>query len=121
MKRYIANSSAGSDKYEYEDNLADEATVLADAADGGYYETWGDFTVWAGDVGIEYNHCIDNTTNEMLDESAFYKIYEDLETGEWDTSYSPAYHYEIDYSNPNWREAIKDFAFKLMDDVVREA
>lgn len=116
MKRFITSNSGAVSSIEYEDNLPNETYVLAETEGNGIVDEWGDCMVWCEDcnIGLEYNLCIDNTTGEMLDESAFYVMHYIPDTDYWETDSSDFTSYHIDYSNPNWRLDIKEFAISLL-------
>ena len=71
------------DCYQYSDNI----------------DEWGAATIFdKKGNGVEYNYCIDHGNEE----SAIYK-FEGM-----DTDYTTYNHYEIDWSNDNWREKLLD-------------
>lgn len=83
--------------------------VLKDIADTDYYDEWGCAFVSVGDeLGVEYNLCIDNTTNENINESAIYRVDYDEENDCIETDYTTFIHYEIDFDNPKWKKELEN-------------
>ena len=79
-------------------------------------DEWG-FICYGNDtMAVDYNLCLDYTTDEIENCSAFYRIV----NGEHGWSHddcSRFYHYEIDFTNPNWRielEAAARKAFRIL-------
>ena len=95
--------------WQYEMNLKEDIANEDDV------DIWGDIQVYTLDkgknlgIGAEYNYCIDDGE----DNSAIYMMYEDKETGDWDTDTDDYIHYEIDFTDPEWDwkilQAMKDF------------
>ena len=68
-------------------------------------DEWGCAYAWIGeDRGVEYNFCIDGSTNSC----AIYKTEVNEKTGLMETDYSICTHYEIDFDNPDWKEVLED-------------
>lgn len=120
MKQYVKSNEEVIPNIEYEDNLPDETYILDGTKNNGIVDEWGDCMAWCEDcdLGLEYNLCIDNTRGDMVDESAFYVMHRTPGSEYWDTDSDNFTPYEIDYNDPNWREKIKDFAIKLLSDIV---
>ena len=72
------------------------------------------------DIGIEYNFCIEWYQGELYDNSAFYTMHYNPDTGYWETDYDDFISYKIDYWEPDWRQKIKDFAISLLEDKIAE-
>lgn len=69
-----------------------------------YCDEWGVATLWINDnQGVEYNLCIDGELNS----SAIYKMEYNERCEEWTTDYSIFEHYEVDFSNANWKNELK--------------
>ena len=90
--------------------------VLKEIADTDCFDEWGCAFVSLGksgeEIGVEYNLCIDNTTNESIDCSAIYKVdyNENDDCIETDTStYIP---YRIDFNNPKWKNKLENIMCK---------
>lgn len=83
--------------------------VLKEIADTDCFDEWGYAFVSLGqEIGVEYNLCIDNTTNENINCSAIYKVDYD-EKNDWiETDYSTYIHYEIDFKNPKWKRELEN-------------
>lgn len=116
---YIKASTDYVSGIEYEDNLS-EAYVLNRIADGGSIDEWGDIQAVceSAGLGVEYNICIDNTLGDTTNESAFYVMHYNSGSDYWDTDTSDFIHYEIDYSDPDWRKKIKEFAINFLTQVI---
>jgi len=82
--------------YEYEININPLEV------DKQYMDDWGAAFLWLDDNrGVEYNICYDNGECE----SAIYKT----EIGDFlKTDHSTFSHYEIDFSDKNWRQKLVD-------------
>lgn len=92
-------------EYEFECNLTEDYKDEDDC------DEWASAFVWFGDIGVEYNFCIDNSTNEMINSSAIYKT----EINEYlTTDYDKFVHYEIDFDNENWMEDLENAMCKAL-------
>lgn len=69
-------------------------------------DEWGDVQFGNDKVAVDYNLCIDNSTEESIDCSAFYlmRIGSD---GFWYTDTSNFVPYQIDFANQNWEEDLR--------------
>ena len=87
----------------YEINMTRSDYVTASGALV-WTDEWGCVYCWGSDnkSGVEYNYCHENGE----DYSAFYKMYPDDE-GFLHTDSSKFIPYEIDWSDPNWKEELK--------------
>ena len=74
-------------------------------------ELWGAAYVWYGNMGVEYNLCIDEEENR----SAIYKMY-NPGTDWWTTDGSIFTPYEINPVHADWEEELK----KAMFDALKE-
>lgn len=84
-----------------------------------YYDEWGAACLWIdNERGVEYNFCIDNTTNEWIDSSAFYKM---IGTdGSWDTETDEFIAYKIDFDEYNWKEKMINAMIKAAETLWEE-
>ena len=90
--------------YEFECNLSKEDCINVD-----YYDEWGSAFAWLGDnLGVEYNFCIDDTTDESFNCCAIYKTEINPETDYMETDYNTFIHYEIDFNNDDWAEELEN-------------
>lgn len=89
-------------EWEYEINMDESYADITDI------DEWGCAQVWNSEkgCGAEYNYCIDNSTNEKINSSAFYMMYENNYDDCWTTYYSDYQHYEIDFSDGQWKEKL---------------
>ena len=94
--------------YDFYCNINKRKTLKA-IADTNCLDEWGCAYVSFGeDKVVEYNLCIDNTTNENINESAIYRVDYDEENDEYETDCSTFIHYEINFDNPKWRKELED-------------
>lgn len=114
---YIRFDSTGDSYIDYDDsNLISTAEYHRIIEEGESIDSWGD-VVCVDDrlgIGVEYNFCIDNSTDEAINQSAFYAMNYNPETDYWETDTSDFVHYEIDFDDPDYRRKIKSFAIKLL-------
>lgn len=83
--------------------------VLKDIADTNCYDEWGCAFISVGEnVGVEYNLCVDYTTNEHINSSAIYKLDYDEENDYIETDVSTFAHYEINFDNPKWKKELEN-------------
>ena len=76
------------------------------------YDTWGDVEYGNDEQAVDYNICIDNSTEKTEYLSAFYRLFKNKE-GYWQhDSCQEWYHYEIDFSDNNWKEKLKNVAIE---------
>ena len=76
------------------------------------YDTCGDVQYGNNKKAVDYNICIDNSTETTEYCSAFYRFYEN-EEGYWQhDGCQEWYPYEIDFSDKNWEEKLKEAAKK---------
>ena len=88
---------------ELKNNIGFDFEVNMDKsyADKGSTDEWGSAFVWVGNIGVEYNYCIDGDLNE----SAIYAMYDTI-TGYTETDYCHFIHYEVEWSEPDWEERL---------------
>ena len=95
------------EKYEFECNICKE-----EVENEINHDEWGSAFVWYENqgeyYGVEYNLCIENGENS----SAIYK----LKCGiyEFETDYNLSEHYEIDFSDNNWKENLENAMCKAL-------
>lgn len=73
-------------------------------------DEWGCASVWIGDMGVEYNFCIDGGENYC----AIYKMEFDHKTGYAETDYDVYEHYEIDFDDEHWMENLENAMCKAL-------
>ena len=102
-------------EWEYEINMDESYVDIEDIDEWGCAQVWDD----ENKIGAEYNYCIDNSTNEMINCCAIYWMYEDDEEN-WHTDGSDYQHYEIDFSDKDWKEkliaAMKQFVIEHLEE-----
>lgn len=101
-------------EYHFECDIT-KRRVLKEIADTDCFDEWGCAYVSLGEtMGVEYNFCIDNTTNENINESAIYKVDYDEESGYMETDTSTFIHYEINFDNSKWKKNLEDVMCKAL-------
>lgn len=85
-------------EYEFECNMSNEYKNYNS------HDEWGCAFVWVGDVGVEYNFCIDSGENCC----AIYKIVFNHETGYMETDSDTFNHYEINFNDSDWVEKLEN-------------
>lgn len=81
------------------------------------YDTWGDVQYGNNKKAVDYNICIDNSTETTEYCSAFYRFYEN-EEGYWQhDGCQEWYPYKIDFSDKNWEEKLKEAAKKAYEEL----
>ena len=89
--------------------------VLKEIADTDFFDEWGCVFVSLGEeIGVEYNLCIDNTTNENINSSAIYKVDYNEKDDCIETDYNKFIHYEIDFNNPKWKKKLENAMCKVL-------
>lgn len=74
------------------------------------YDTWGEVVYGNGRQAVDYNICIDNTTDETENLSAFYKLFKN-DKGYWQhDECTQWYSYKIDFSDKDWKNKLKEAA-----------
>lgn len=95
-------------EYYFECNI-NKRKVLKEIADTDCFDEWGCAYVSLGEtMSVEYNLCIDNTTNENINESAIYRVDYNEECDEYETDCNTFIHYEIDFNNPKWKKELEN-------------
>ena len=85
-------------------------TLAKPIKEGECVDEWGCAFLSLGDREmVEYNFCIDNTTGELINSSAIYKVcyYKELEECFSEVDTSNYIHYEIDFSNRKWKKELE--------------
>ncbi len=102
------------EKYYFQCDIT-KRRALKEIADTDYFDEWGYAFVSVGDeLGVEYNLCIDNTTNENINCSAIYKTDYNEESGYIETDECTFIHYEIDFNNPKWKKKLENAMCKAL-------
>lgn len=76
-------------------------------------DEWGAAYVWLGDIGVEYNFCIDSGENCC----AIYKAEIDTETDYLETDTSSFIHYEIDFDKNDWQDKLKSAMCEALEEL----
>ena len=105
--------------YYFECNIEKER-ILKEIENTNYFDEWGCAFVSVGEeLGVEYNLCIDNTTDECENCSAIYKVDYNEKTKCIETDYSTFIHYEIDFNNPEWMAELENAMCKALIDFFK--
>lgn len=100
--------------YYFECNITKRG-VLKEIGDIDCFDEWGCAYVSLGEtMSVEYNLCIDNTTNENINESAIYRVDYNENDDCIETDYSTFIHYEVDFDNPRWKKELEDAMCKAL-------
>lgn len=79
------------------------------------YDSWGLAEYGNNDVAVDYNLCIDNSTEETENCSAFYKIVNEGNGVWYHDNCSKWYHYEIDFNDEYWEQKLEEAAKLAFD------
>ena len=94
-------------KFTYECNVNKEK-ILDAIKSHESYDSWGEVQYTNGKKGVDYNICIDNTTEETEYCSAFYKIYADEDDCWSHDDCCEYYIYDIDFNDKDWEKKLKE-------------
>lgn len=98
-------------KFRYKCHV-NKAEILEAIKNHDCYDTWGDVEYGNDKRAVDYNICIDNSTDKTEYCSAFYRLFKDKD-GYWQyDNCQEWYLYEIDFSDDNWEEKLKKAAMK---------
>ena len=89
--------------YDFECNMSEEYKIYTE------HDEWGCAFVWLGDIGAEYNFCVDSGESCC----AIYKTETD-EDDCMETDYDEFNHYDIDFNNPKWEEELENAMCKSL-------
>lgn len=92
-------------KFNVDENAIREALKNHDS-----YDSWGEVEYSNDKRGVDYNICIDNSTEETGFCCAFYKIYADKD-GVWHHDDCCEYYcYDIDFDDKDWKKKLEEVA-----------
>lgn len=95
-------------EYSWQCNIA-KRKILRKIANTNYFDEWDCAYVSFGEeMGVEYNLCIDNTTDENINCSAIYKTNYNIKNDCIETDTNTFVHYEINFSNPEWKKELEN-------------
>lgn len=83
------------------------------------YDNWGEVEYRNGSKGVTYNICVDSTTENTAYLSAFYRCSKGRD-GYWYDECHEWYSYEINFSDDNWIEKLKEAAEKAYEALWEE-
>ena len=91
--------------------------ILKEISEHDFFDDWSCAYLSIGDnCGVEYNLCIDNTTNESINCSAIYKVDYDENNECFEIDYDNYIHYEIDFNKRTWK---KDLENAMCDALIK--
>lgn len=94
--------------------------TLKEITDREFFDEWGCAFVSLEDaslkeeIGVEYNLCVDKTTDEYRDCSAIYKVDYNEKDNCIETDYNKYIHYEINFNNPKWKIELENAMCKAL-------
>lgn len=81
------------------------------------YDSWGEVMYGNDKQIVDYNICIDNSTEETEYCSAFYRMYFCTD-GFWHhDDCCTCYHYDIDFTDKHWKKKLKEAAIKAYEEL----
>lgn len=84
------------------------------------YDSWGEVQYGNDERAVEYNICIDNTTEKTIYCSAFYGLLKNKE-GCWQHDDDQEwYEYEIDFADNDWEAKLKEAAKKAYKELCED-
>lgn len=99
--------------------------VLKEIADTDFFDEWGCAFVSIEDatlgenIGVEYNLCIDNTTNENINSSAIYKVDYNENDDCIETDTSTFIPYRINFDDSKWKMKLENIMCKALIEFFR--
>ena len=113
---------------EYEDSFSPQVLRYLKRTINDLITTWSEFDEWdyihcevpGCNIALTYNLYLDFTDGDLENSSAFYVMYYDPHTRDYEVDYSDFYHYEIDFDDPNWRANVEAFAKNLLLDIIND-
>lgn len=78
--------------------------------DNGEYDKWEVADYGNDELAVDYNMCIYG-----YQDSAFYILVKNKDTGFWEHDCNNFYRYNIDFNNPNWKIKLKKAAIKAYE------
>lgn len=106
MIYYKIKEDKNMNNFDYYFNV-DEKVILETIINNWDYDGWGEVEYSNDEKGVDYNIYIDNSTNETIFGSAFYKIFKN-KNNRWQHDTSQYYPYEINFKDPNWKVNLKN-------------
>lgn len=106
-------------KFKYDFNVNKKAIMKA-IKEHYCYDTWGEVMYGDNEQVVDYNICIDNSTEETEYCSAFYRMFLG-EDGYWyHDNCCTCYPYDIDFNDKDWKKKLKDAAIKAYEKLWEE-
>ena len=114
MKNLQINKLRNSLGYEFECNMCEEFSSYD------YYDEFGCAFIWYKRYGVEYNFSVTPNSNccAIYPITINYLTYENtyITLDGWSRHTHQPYHYEIDFSNKNWKKDLEKEMCKVMID-----
>ena len=84
------------------------------------YDSWGEVMYGNDEQVVDYNICIDNSTDETEWCSAFYRMSVDEDGYFCHDDCCTYYEYNIDFNDKNWKKKLKEAAIKAYHELFEE-
>ena len=104
-------------QYDYNVNVR---TIKRAIKNHDSYDSWGEVMYGNDEQVVDYNICIDNSTDETEWCSAFYRMSVD-EDGYWrHDDCCTCYQYDIDFNDKDWKKKLKEAAIQAYHELFEE-
>lgn len=109
-KEFSIDNLKSSKQYHYECSISNEFRkyVCCDA--------WGCVSLTLGNIGVEYNFCVDDGENY----SGIYKMEYNSDIGVFETDPTVFVPYAIDFDNPEWEKDLENALCEALTDFHSE-
>lgn len=95
-------------KYNFELNIS-KRQIKKNIKEYDIYDEWGCAFLSIGKkISVEYNLCVDNTTDESINSSAIYKVNYNEDEDCIETDYDKYIHYEVDFNKRGWKKELEN-------------
>ena len=84
------------------------------------YDSWGEVMYGNDKQVVDYNICIDNSTDETEWCSAFYRMSLGEDGCWYHDDCCTSYSYDIDFTDRHWKKKLKDAAIKAYEELWEE-
>lgn len=102
-------------KFKYDFNV--DVKAIKRAIKNHYdFDSWGEVMYGNDEQVVDYNICIDNSTEETVYCSAFYRMSLG-EDGYWHHDCCTDYSYNIDFNDKDWKTKLKEATIKAYEEL----
>lgn len=103
-------------KFKYDFNV--DVKAIKKAIKNHYdYDSWGEVMYGNDKQVVDYNICIDNTTEETEYCSAFYRMSLGEDEYWHHDDCCTSYSYDIDFTDKQWKSKLKEAAIKAYEEL----